>query len=92
MKLRPEVQEFAEAMEHVLRDNDHKGGWQDMDGIDLLGAIERELRELSEAYGDANYVAARKEAIDVANFCMMFWDVFSEHAQAQASWAKQGGS
>ena len=38
MTLRPEVAEFAQVMEHKLRQNDHKGGWQGMGQVRCLAA------------------------------------------------------
>jgi len=82
MKVRPEVAEFAEAMEKVLRANDHKG--KDIRGISPFGCLERlweELRELDRAtYGKLSVYTAKsqlsrmqREAVDVANFAAMFW-------------------
>ena len=46
MKLRPEVQWFAEQMERKLRANDHKGGWQDDTELALLIRLLEETSEV----------------------------------------------
>ena len=85
MKLRKEVQEFAEAMESTLLDNDHKGGWDDCDLIWLFERVEQEVEELrtalfvagaeeSNILKDKYIEDIKKECTDVANFCMMVYD------------------
>ena len=80
---REEVIEFAEAMESVLRDNDHKRRWQ-KEPLDYLynRHVEEfeEVRVEAEALGrlevnpiTGDSAALRKELIDVANFCMMLY-------------------
>lgn len=57
MKLRPQVQAFAEAMEKKLRENDHKGGWKDVCGCTtgyLTRRLRTELRELVTEIGKTN--------------------------------------
>lgn len=44
--LRPTLQWFAEWMEKVLKANDHKGGWLDMEFSDLIKRLREETREL----------------------------------------------
>jgi len=82
MKIRPAVAEFAEAMEKILRKNDHKGtNIRDVDPSVCLERLWEELRELDRvAYGHPNITTTRKaieemqkEAIDVANFAAMYW-------------------
>lgn len=76
---RPKVLVFARIMEEKLRENDHKGGWEN-DGIrPLLKRLDEEAVELH------GIIARRKEgglergigreAADVANFAMMIADV-----------------
>jgi hypothetical protein len=80
--LRPEVIGFAVMMETVLVQNDWKGGWQDMEYDEILERIDQELAELKEAFtplktrfwATSEQENAKKEAIDVANFCMMLVD------------------
>lgn len=49
MALRPEVSEFAQAMEWKLRQNDHKGGWRRCTRGYLLRRLATETRELRAA-------------------------------------------
>ncbi len=75
--LRPAVQQFAVQMELTLRDNDHKSGWKSYSDEFLIGKIGEEVSELilTKDYieGPGSHSPAQ-EAIDVANFAMMFWD------------------
>jgi len=76
--IRPEVMAFAHAMETTLRKHDHKGGW-DEEGVGyLLDGVEREYKEAREAWNavkkQKDYYRVSEELIDVANFCMMFWE------------------
>lgn len=48
-QVRPEVHRFALFMEHVLRENDFKGGWQDMSHEQLLKRLKDEVKELGQA-------------------------------------------
>ena len=80
--IRPEVARFALEMEQVLKENDHKSGWDEMGVHQIYSRIKDEFEELQVAYirscvrpclgGGQNDIAEaiRKEAIDVANFCM----------------------
>ena len=49
MKLRPEVQRFAELMETKLRENDHKSHWSERTDGYLRRRLRMELRELMAA-------------------------------------------
>ena len=74
IKLRPEVQWFAERMEVKLRSNDWKGGWRKMTPTEILARIREETDELEDGLrGGA--VNVMLEAVDVANFAMMLADV-----------------
>jgi NTP pyrophosphatase (non-canonical NTP hydrolase) len=77
IKLRPEVRRFAEQMELKLRENDHKGGWQDEHIYWLIQRIGDEHKELIEAvlFKTDDVHAIIKECADVANFAMMVADV-----------------
>jgi hypothetical protein len=72
LKIRWEVQEFAERMELKLRENDHKAHWRKTNRAYLMERLRQEMRELERA------VRANKgvhdEAVDVANFAMMVFD------------------
>ncbi len=89
--LRPNVLSFACAMEKKLRENDHKGGWDNSLSSWLLDRLEEEINELKTAR--TAYINAidpltstheqlepyRKaildECADVANFAMMIASV-----------------
>jgi hypothetical protein len=76
--IRPEVMAFAHAMETTLRKNDHKGGWSECGLGYLLDGVEREYTEAREAWdavkNQKDYYRVSEELVDVANFCMMFWE------------------
>lgn len=69
--LRAELVAFAFAMEHKLKLNDHKGGWDEISVEDLLDLLEEEVKELREAVTEGNPYEIIFEAADVANFAMM---------------------
>lgn len=48
LDIRPEVLQFAVDMEGKLRANDHKGGWADRTGPELVMKIESDASELYE--------------------------------------------
>ncbi len=75
--IRPAVMRFAAAMELVLRKNDYKGGWREIGDYKILERAYEKLeecrREMRESKSGAMRRASR-EMVDVANFCMMFFD------------------
>jgi NTP pyrophosphatase (non-canonical NTP hydrolase) len=79
--LRPAVRAFAELMEQVLRDNDHKGGWEDEAASRLLDRLTQEVTEVREVLrrhdlpGPEWQRRVAREAADVANYAMMIADV-----------------
>lgn len=81
--MRREVTVFAELMEAKLRENDHKGGWQQDPVTALMARLKEETDELravlSRRAGSAtprSYAAeVGREAADIANFAMMVADV-----------------
>ena len=88
LKMRPSVKRFAEAMERVLRKNDHKEGWDELTNHHLLERMQDELQEChDEMYhrNDCrepdvpNLCNAVHEVIDLANFAMMFFDNNRDH-------------
>lgn len=100
MKLRPEVQAFAEVMEQKLRENDYKGGWEHCSHQYLSRLIREEERELSEAIkrlilfskrgepkiAQREVVELAREAADVANIAMFICSIAGALPQApQAS-------
>lgn len=85
MQLREEVEWFSFEMEKVLKDNDHKDGWDSLHLLALLTRLEEEVEELKEMVDYAIEFdsieefyreAVKKEAVDVANFAMFIaWKV-----------------
>jgi hypothetical protein len=83
---RVEILSFAFVMERKLKENDHKGGWEDSDTDWLIKRIADERNELKRAYDkylnsdelhpniDALIQRIIDEAADVANFAMMVAD------------------
>lgn len=82
--VRPEVIQFAVAMEKVLRRNDYKGGWVDCSYAYLITCLEDEVKELRSAYCKRRDVFStmHEEAIDVANFAMMIYDKWNHDLDA----------
>lgn len=74
--IRREVLRFTDAMESILQKNDYKGGWQDCDIQYLQARLVEELGEYfaSVAVGAFRGDHAKKELIDIANFCLFIWD------------------
>lgn len=70
LEVRPQVARFALAMEQKLRENDWKGGWQEMEDWEVFDRIDEEVQELKLA-GTETLLG---EAADVANFCMFYAD------------------
>ncbi len=76
MRVRKEIMAFAEAMEYKLRENDHKGGWEESSMIDLKSNLKDEMLELFDALDNGTYYDVLFEAADVGNFAMMIaWNV-----------------
>ncbi|MGG4288345.1 hypothetical protein ABEW81_11165 [Priestia megaterium] len=72
--MRRQVKWFADQMEEKLRENDHKGGWEDCDYGYLIPRLGEEVNELVQAIVSGQTVSIVKEAADVANFAMMIAD------------------
>jgi len=86
--IRPEVLAFAHLMETKLRENDHKGGWQN-DGVStLLRRLREETDEVLAAIRDTSSKLdpsrVGREAADVANFAMMIADNVGALTEARA--------
>lgn len=77
MKLRPEVQWFAEQMELALQENEHKGGWKNIDREWLLEQVYRNASKI--LMGVENI----KHPVNVANFSMMIADNFNRKTFAE---------
>jgi len=73
-EIRHGVLAFAWAMEQTLRFNDHKGGWGKMKPSEIMSRIEGEFEEMRTSNDNEE---AAMESIDIANFCMMFYDNFA---------------
>lgn len=68
------VQKFAVQMEIKLRENDHKGGWEEMADEEIIAKILHETGEILTEKACITGNNPQDEAIDVANFAMMLWD------------------
>ena len=76
--IRPEVTRFSTHMERILRNNDHKGGWGDRQGLDIpdyLRLLKLEVTELEDALARWSWAEIADEVIDVTNFCLMIFDI-----------------
>lgn len=79
--IRPELLKFAEAMEVVLQENDHKGSVTTVRCDEAVERLWDEVRELDRvAWGHISIITKpaerekiKKEAVDVANFALMTW-------------------
>lgn len=72
--MRQSVEQFANAMEKRLQENDYKGkyGWTGWKKIKLLQMLFAEVYELMWAIVKNSNI--KEEACDVANFAMMIYD------------------
>lgn len=77
--IRPQVLWFARQMERKLRENDHKGGWEDCSPSELVSRIGLEYTEILVAMQQGSRRAMADEAADVANFAMMIADNACNH-------------
>lgn len=77
--MRPELQTFAQYMEHKLKLNDHKGGWENTSQERLFALLKKEVEELEKALQEEPNLNIMFEAADVANFAMMIaWNAMRE--------------
>jgi NTP pyrophosphatase (non-canonical NTP hydrolase) len=91
-EIRSEVSWFSGLMEKELKENDHKGGWQNESMEHMLVRLQEERDEL--VYAIDKFLIDKKdpreifsEAADVANFAMMIADIArlqSQEVQANA--------
>jgi hypothetical protein len=79
--IRPQVEWFAAQMEQTLRQNDHKGGWEESPLWYLLERLKEETIELEVALErvelsdtQTSMEHAIRESTDIANFAMMIAD------------------
>lgn len=76
-ELRPTLSNFAYCMEKKLEKNDHKSGWRDLPIEALFRMLMLEIEEFKIAHEFFDIDEARKELVDVSNFCMILWDRLS---------------
>lgn len=83
IKPRESVQWFAEVMENKLRENDHKGGWDECNIDWLIHRLYQEAEELWREVrsNDKNYQNIISESADVADFAMMIADKARKEAK-----------
>ena len=83
--LRPPVRALAQAMEHKLRANDHKGQWGTYGmayGPYFLARLREEVAELEAAIlAGESPRAVLMEAADVANFALILADSYAKEAE-----------
>lgn len=90
--VRPAVERFAEAMEAVLRTHDDRT-WDREPTARLLRRLHEEVAELDSAFtSPVGLVPSemqawrndiRHEAVDVANFAMMIYDVMTSRQEPE---------
>jgi len=68
------VQEFAIAAETKLQENEYKNGWKNMTNGEIVANITHQLSELMFTISYNPKYLARKNAVNIANYAMMFWD------------------
>lgn len=76
--LRDELKNFAENMEVVLKANDHKNNWNKCTLQYLTMRLTEEREELAEALRANDKEGIKHECCDIANFCMMIFDIVSK--------------
>lgn len=65
---------FSNAMENKLRQNDWKGGWEQLSVSYLIKRLSDEVEELKSAIKTNDIKQISLESVDVANFAMMIFD------------------
>ena len=78
-EMRKAVKVFADRMEAVLKQNDHKSGWKNCTYNFLLGKLWEETYEVVRCFNSAgdfevNQERLQNECADVANIAMMIAD------------------
>jgi len=61
-------------MESILKDNDHKGGWDNEENDYLFNYLMAEAEELRQAIEIGDEDKVRKECCDLANLAMMLFN------------------
>ncbi|MGG0209552.1 hypothetical protein [Bacillus mycoides] len=83
--IRNEVKWFAEHMESILQENEHKTGWSDCTVDFLSSQIRKNLNELDSMFQElpSNYSVFSANVIrqcsDIANFAMMIADISDKY-------------
>jgi len=75
--IRHSLVQFVKEMELKLRENDHKGGWENSSTEYLFDSLSQEVEELQEELTEINNPCderVKRECLDVANFAMMLFD------------------
>lgn len=72
--LREPLMQFAEQMELKLRKNDHKTSWRDLPVEALFRQLMLEIEEFKIADEFLSVEEARKELVDVSNYCLILHD------------------
>lgn len=80
---RSALETFANAMELVLRKHEHKTTWRDRPLEGLVRLLMLEIEEFKCALEFFEVKEARKELIDVANYCLIVSDRLSMLNQDQ---------
>lgn len=74
---RAALQKFADQMEMVLRQHDHKSTWRDKPVEALFKLLQLELKECKIAMQYFTVADARRELVDIANYCCIVYDRLS---------------
>lgn len=86
--LRPTLSNFAYEMERKLAKNDDKTGWRHLPIEALFRLLMVEIEEFKIAHEFFDKEEARKELVDVANYCMILWDRLSMEEDKNSGVAK----
>lgn len=78
---REALRKFADEMELKLRKNDHKSDWREKPIQALFKLLLIELEEFKALYDYFPTAEARRELVDVANFCMIVHDRMGDLVQ-----------
>lgn len=89
VEVRPEVAEFAAAMELKLRKNDHKTGWQQLPVEALRRLMMLEIEEYNVAREFFGFDETMAELVDIANFAMMLRDRYRIEKERKAAAPKR---
>ena len=80
--VRPELVNFAHAMESRLKENANRGDWHGYNFYYLVSSIVSNLGTMVRAHEMKNPEVLLRSAVDTANYCMMVADLFGDlHAR-----------